>query len=84
MATPIVFQGLPAGTARVLAALGDALRASTSLVQRLDAFLLSRRRAAQDRELLATMSDRELADIGLPRASVDAAAHGAWARDPMI
>jgi len=31
---------------------------------------------------LASMSDRELCDIGLNRASVDAAATGSWSRDP--
>jgi len=44
-------------------------------------WLEARRRAAVDRKDLANMSDRELQDIGLPRASIHAAAHGAWQRD---
>jgi uncharacterized protein YjiS (DUF1127 family) len=47
-----------------------------------DAWLAARRRASQDRDDLASMSDRELCDIGLNRASVDAAATGSWSRDP--
>ena len=46
----------------------------------LDAWLQKRRRAAQDRDDLVAMSDRELLDIGLSRASVDAAS-GGWSRD---
>ena len=46
----------------------------------LDAWLQTRRRAAQDRDDLVAMSDRELLDIGLSRASVDAAS-GGWSRD---
>ena len=46
-----------------------------------DAWLAARRRASQDRDDLAAMSDRELCDIGLSRASVDAAAAGGWSRD---
>ena len=42
------------------------------------------RRAAQDRADLDGMSERELADIGLPRASIPSAAHGDWSRGPMI
>ncbi|HEY8244917.1 MAG TPA: DUF1127 domain-containing protein [Casimicrobiaceae bacterium] len=47
----------------------------------LDAWLATRRRAAQDRDDLAAMSDRELLDIGLSRASTDDAASGGWSRD---
>ena len=46
-----------------------------------DAWLALRRRAAQDRDALAGMSDRDLMDIGVSRASVDAIADGAWRRD---
>jgi uncharacterized protein YjiS (DUF1127 family) len=48
----------------------------------LDAWLAARRRVSQDRDDLAAMSDRELADIGLSRGSADAAATGIWSRDP--
>ena len=47
----------------------------------LDAWLAFRRRAAQDRQDLATMSERELADIGVSRSSIDAVADGGWTRD---
>lgn len=83
MNTPIASAGPPAGLARALATLGDMLASMMSLAQRLDDFLVAQRRAARDRSDLASMSDRELADIGLPRASVDPAADGAWSRGPM-
>jgi uncharacterized protein YjiS (DUF1127 family) len=41
------------------------------------------RRAADDAATLANMNDRELVDIGLPRASVRAALQRAWLRDPL-
>ena len=41
------------------------------------------RRAAGDAATLANMNDRELLDIGLPRASVRAALQRAWLRDPL-
>jgi len=46
-----------------------------------ETWLAARRRASQDLDDLASMSDRELCDIGLNRASVDAAANGGWTRD---
>ena len=51
------------------------------LLRRSVVWLDARRRAAADRRDLANMSDRELQDIGLPRASVRAVADGAWQRD---
>lgn len=66
---------------RVASALGGLWQMSAALAARLDAWLGARRRAAQDHAALAAMSDRELADIGLPRASVDYAATSAWKRD---
>ena len=47
----------------------------------IDAWLATRRRAAQDRIDLAGLSERELADIGVSRASLDAIADGGWTRD---
>jgi len=41
------------------------------------------RRAADDAATLANMNDRELVDIGLPRASVRATLQRAWLRDPL-
>ena len=83
MNTPIASAAPVAGLARVLATLADMLASMMSLAQRLDAFLVAQRRAAKDRLDLASMSDRELADIGLPRASIDSAADGVWSRGQM-
>ena len=44
------------------------------------AWLRARRRAEQDRALLARMSDRELRDIGIERADIAAVADGCWMR----
>ncbi len=52
-----------------------------ALALRIDAWLAGRKRAADDRQALAGMSDRDLMDIGVNRASVDAIADGAWMRD---
>lgn len=84
MTTPIASAGQPAWIVRAFVSLGDMLGSMMSLAEHLDAMLVAQRRAAQDRVDLSSMSDRELADIGLPRASVDAAADGAWSRGPMI
>ncbi|HVJ72433.1 MAG TPA: DUF1127 domain-containing protein [Casimicrobiaceae bacterium] len=67
--------------ARLALALAVVLRALRTQARRLDAWFAARKRAAQDRRDLATMSDRELADIGVSRASVDAIATGGWSRD---
>ena len=50
--------------ARLALALAVVLRALRTQARRLDAWFAARKRAAQDRRDLATMSDRELADIG--------------------
>ena len=44
-------------------------------------WLAARGRAAADRYAFANMSERELLDIGVVRASVDAVADGTWRRD---
>ena len=51
-----------------------------SIARRIDAWLKIRRRAAEDRDTLAGMSDRDLRDIGIVRASVNAVAEGTWVR----
>jgi uncharacterized protein YjiS (DUF1127 family) len=56
----------------------QALRAFAA---RTDAWLALRRRAADDLEVLARMSDRELQDIGIGRASIGAIASTDWTRD---
>ena len=67
--------------ARLAIALALGMRAIRRQSRRLDAWLAARKRAAQDRRDLAEMSDRELTDIGVSRASVDAVASGGWSRD---
>jgi uncharacterized protein YjiS (DUF1127 family) len=65
-------------TARALA---TAARAARRTAARLDCWIAKRRRAANDLRILAGMSDRELADIGIARGNVSAVAAGAWQRD---
>lgn len=71
--------------ALAIEALARALAASARAVRRtaagLDRWLAARRRATDDLAMLSTMSDRELADIGVDRASVAAVAAGTWLRD---
>jgi uncharacterized protein YjiS (DUF1127 family) len=62
-------------------ALAAAARAARHTAAGLDRWIAQRRRAAHDLTILAGMSDRELADIGIGRGSVTAAASGAWQRD---
>ncbi len=68
------------GLARLAALLHDLAHASLSLARASDRWLAHRQRAARDRAVLSAMSERELADIGVPRASVDPVADGVWAR----
>lgn len=49
-------------------------------LRRIEAWFEARKRAAEDREVLASMSDRDLRDIGIERASVNAVADGIWLR----
>jgi uncharacterized protein YjiS (DUF1127 family) len=49
----------------------DSARALRKLAARVDAWLGARERSGQDREDLARMSERELADIGLYRGNLD-------------
>ena len=62
-------------------ALIDVMNALHGLAQRIDAWLATRERAAQDRDTLARMSDRELLDIGLGRGTLKSIADGARVRD---
>ena len=71
------------GLARLAALLHDLAHASLSLTRACDRWLAHRQRAARDSAELRAMSDRELADIGVPRASVDPASRGLWRRDPL-
>ncbi len=55
-----------------------ALRA---IARSIDAWLAARQRAAQDLDAFASMSDRELRDIGMNRASTNFVALGGRIRD---
>jgi uncharacterized protein YjiS (DUF1127 family) len=59
----------------------EAMNALHRIAQRVDSWLAARGRLEADRDALASMSDRELIDIGLDRASVDFAAGGGRVRD---
>jgi uncharacterized protein YjiS (DUF1127 family) len=61
--------------------LATGAQALFSLAARADAWLALRRRAAEDLDILARMSDRELHDIGIGRASIESIASRTWARD---
>ena len=69
---------LPARLANMLAGSAAAWR---SLAGRVAAWLARRKRAADDLDVLARMSERELHDIGISRGSLRAIAAGAWTRD---
>ena len=64
---------------------GNALHSSAnalhSLGQKIDCWYTGRERSAQDRIALSHMSDRELHDIGISRASVGPVSSGHWLRD---
>jgi uncharacterized protein YjiS (DUF1127 family) len=59
----------------------EAMNAWHWLAQAVNSWLAARSRFAADRDALVSMSDRELIDIGLDRASVDFAAGGGRVRD---
>ena len=61
-----------ARSARGARALAEALAALRGLARGVEAWLEARRRVAADRDALAAMSERELLDIGLDRASANA------------
>jgi uncharacterized protein YjiS (DUF1127 family) len=63
------------------ASLTEAMSSLREAAQRIEAWLEARSRISLDRDALARMSDRELLDIGLDRASVNVAAEGTWKRD---
>jgi uncharacterized protein YjiS (DUF1127 family) len=61
--------------------LTEATSVLRGFAQRIDAWLAARKRVSQDLDALAKMSDRELIDIGLDRASVNYIANGGRTRD---
>jgi uncharacterized protein YjiS (DUF1127 family) len=68
-------------SARITATFEDSVRALRTLMAPADAWLARHQRAARDYRELADMSDRELHDIGVSRASVRAIADEGWQRD---
>jgi uncharacterized protein YjiS (DUF1127 family) len=67
--------------ARIKATFENGVRALRTLMAPADAWLVKRQRAAKDYRELADMSDRELHDTGVSRASVRAIADEGWQRD---
>jgi uncharacterized protein YjiS (DUF1127 family) len=65
----------------LVSAVGEAMNTLRHCVLAIDSWLAARKRIAQDRDSLSKMSDRELVDIGMNRASVDFVAHGGGTRD---
>jgi len=65
----------------ITATFENGVRALRTLAAPADAWLAKRQRAARDYRELADMSDRELHDIGVSRASVRAIADEGWQRD---
>ncbi len=65
----------------VLSTFGDALTTLQAIARSIDAWLAARQRAAQDLDAFASMSDRELRDIGMNRASTNFVALGGRIRD---
>jgi uncharacterized protein YjiS (DUF1127 family) len=61
--------------------LADVVNALHEIAQAAGSWFAARQRISDDHDALARMSDRELFDIGLDRASVDYAAHGGRVRD---
>ncbi|HQU47802.1 MAG TPA: DUF1127 domain-containing protein [Casimicrobiaceae bacterium] len=82
MATSLARPSLPPACSAAPSRFAAVVAVALASLQRLEAWLAARRRAAQDRADLAAMGERELADIGLPRASIEPASRGAWSRDP--
>jgi uncharacterized protein YjiS (DUF1127 family) len=63
------------------AVFSDAMNALHAFARTLDSWLAQRQRTAQDLDALASMSDRELRDIGMNRASTNFVALGGRIRD---
>jgi len=81
MNAPTTQSASPGALPRIALSTIVAAEALYALALRIDAWLAHRKRAAADQQALASMSDRDLMDIGISRASVDAIADGAWMRD---
>lgn len=66
---------------RIGGLLDEGARRLRAFARRIDARLVRRRRAAGALAMLSEMSERELQDIGVSRASLRAIAYGDWERD---
>lgn len=64
-----------------LRAIAEKIPAWRAIAEKIKTWLATRERASADRDILANMSERELLDIGLNRASADAIANGMWIRE---
>lgn len=61
--------------------IGNVLRRGAALLRALARGLAARQRIADDWDALAAMSERELRDIGISRASLEPIAQGDWLRE---
>jgi len=59
----------------------EVMKVLHGFAEKADSWLTARKRVAEDLDTLARMSDRELVDIGLDRASVNYVASGGRTRD---
>ena len=66
---------------RISGMLDEAARRVRTLAKRIDARRMQRKRAAGALALLNELSERQLQDIGVTRASLRAIAYGDWNRD---
>lgn len=64
-----------------LTLIGNVLRRGAALLHAAARGLAARRRIADDWDALAAMSERELRDIGISRASLAPIAQGDWMRE---
>lgn len=78
MPSPIAAARPPSPVLSMFSAAIDALHA---IARSIDAWLAARQRAAEDLDAFASMSERELRDIGMNRASTNFVALGGRIRD---
>lgn len=78
MSTPMRADATAVPLLRLPAALADATCALRALAKMVGAWREAGKRAAEDRDVLARMSDRDLLDIGIARSSVTAATDRTW------
>lgn len=84
MTTPMSASAAPIGAPALPAAIARAAQSLRALVSFAEAWTATRRRMADDREALAHMSDRQLLDIGISRATAEAIVDGHRFEGPRI